>query len=327
MKLMKHLVIFGASTLATVLAFQGTASAQLLSAARCQNAFSVSEDTAQRRYAWSLFCKANPGPDAAGMTRPGTHYLTDQSVTDYNTASSDPGAAVNKQHLFPTYFDFVGGGLFDIPATSLTSLAVPTATPPASPAACLTLPTSAINVGLCVAGCYVEGTQLQFADGPMAIKTAAEALRGDLVTLSPDATLDNLSLTTNKVERYTTDVTESVQTIYTLTMASGGQLKVTNEHPLLDGTGVIRQAHALKVGDNLVRANGKQDPITSIAVNKIFGKVYNVRPVTTDYVSNIVVAGGYLNGSLRYQNEFLDTVNALILRRALADQADKVVTH
>jgi hypothetical protein len=158
----------------------------------------------------------------------------------------------------------------------------------------------------------------------MGIKAAAEASKANLVTLSPDATLDNLTFTSNKVERYTTDVAAAVQTIYTLNMKSGGQLKVTNEHPLLDGQGIIRQAQALKVGDQLIRANGKRDPIVSISVEKIFGKVYNVKPVTTDYVSNIVVAGGYLNGSVRFQNEFLDQVNSLILRRSLAEQAGKL---
>ena len=38
----------------------------------------------------------------------------------------------------------------------------------------------------------------------------------------------------------------------------------------------------------------------------------------------IVIAAGYLNGSQRYQNVFLDMVNALILRRAFTEQADQL---
>jgi intein/homing endonuclease len=102
-------------------------------------------------------------------------------------------------------------------------------------------------------------------------------------------------------------------------MKSGGSLRVTAEHPLLTDDGIMRQAEDLKVGASLVRADGSPDAISSVEVSKIFGKVYNVRPTTVDYTSNIVVAGGYLNGSVRYQNEFLDMINALILRRALAD--------
>ena len=69
------------------------------------------------------------------------------------------------------------------------------------------------------------------------------------------------------------------------------------------------------------------DPIAKIEINKIFGKVYNVKPVTLDYVSNIVVAEGYLNGSVRYQNEFLNTINSLILRRSLAEQAPRLTAN
>jgi hypothetical protein len=214
--------------------------------------------------------------------------------------------------------------VWDIPDTALTPNTMPPTAAPTTANVCLVLPLSAVNVGLCVAGCYAEDTALQFADGPMGIKAAALSSKANLVTLSPDATLDNLTLMNNQVDRYTTDVVEGTQTIYTLRMSSGGQLRVTNEHPLLGPDGIIRQAQMLEVGDTLVRADGKSDPIVSIEIEKMFGKVYNVRPVTTDYVSNIVVAEGYLNGSLRYQNEFLDTVNSLILRRSFGEQADKL---
>jgi len=323
MRPMKHLALFTVMILSTVAGVRGTASAQLLTASRCQNAFGVPLDTAQRRYAWALFCRSHPGPDATGALRPGTAYLTDQSVTDHDTTTTDINAAVSQQRLFPTYFDYVTFGVFDIPDSALATGANPT-TPPTVGSTCLALPTSAVNVGLCVAGCYVEGTQLQFADGNMGIKDAATAGKVDLVTLAPTATLDNLQYTKNTVEHYITDVVESVQQIYTISMMSGGQLRVTNEHPLLTSDGVIHQAQGLKVGDQLIRANGKLDPIVSIQTDKVLGKVYNVKPVTTDYVSNIVVAGGYLNGSIRYQNEFLDTINSLILRRSLSEQLDKL---
>ena len=268
---------------------------------------------------WGMYCRANPGPDAGGAPRPATHYMTNESVTDYNTAAPNI-----KPFLFPTYLDQATFGVWDIPDGSLTPNTVPPDSAPTSPNVCLVLPQEAVNVGLCVAGCYTEDTALQFADGPMGIKSAALSSKGDLVTLSPDATFDNLATVTNKVDRYTTDVVEALQTIYTLRMSSGGRLRVTNEHPLLGPDGVIRQAQTLKVGDSLVRADGKPDPIVDIQVAKVMGKVYNVRPVTTDYVSNVVIAGGYLNGSLRYQNEFLDTINSLILRRSLGAQAGKL---
>lgn len=64
----------------------------------------------------------------------------------------------------------------------------------------------------------------------------------------------------------------------------------------------MRQAKALAVGSKLVRADGSPDPIVWIEISNVFGKVYNVGPVSVDYTSNIVVAGGYLNGSVKYQS-------------------------
>lgn len=314
---MKRLAPFAIVVLSVIAGSRSPASAQLLTAARCQNAFGVSQATATARMNWGFFCvaqcQASPPtaacpPDATGVNpRPYTQFLTDASITDYNTAS-----ATLKPFLFPTYFDYVTFGVWDIPDTAL-------------PNNCFALPTSAINAGLCVAGCYTPETALQFADGPMGIKDAALASKVDLVTLAPTATLDNLQFITNTVQGYTTDIREGTEKIFTLTMASGGQLHVTSEHPLVTGQGVIRQAQSLHVGDRLVRASGELDPIVSVTVAEVFGKVYNVKPTTVDYTSNIVVAAGYLNGSERFQNEFLSTINSLILRRGLGQQSARLL--
>lgn len=301
MNRMNVLALLSFASLSAVAALGGEAEAQLLSANRCQNAYNVTSGQAQSRYAWALYCRANPGNSASGTPRQGAHYLTDQSVVDYNAAAN----AAIRPYLFPTYFDFVTFAPWDVPDTAGNN--------------CSLLPTSSVNVGLCVAGCYTEDTPLRFADGDMGIKAAAEAGKLDLVTLAPESTLDAVQTTTNTVERYTVDMREDWQHIYTLTMQSGGTLKVTAEHPLLTDDGMMRQAEDLKAGASLVRADGSSDAIKSIEISKVFGKVYNVRPTTVDYTSNIVVAGGYLNGSVRYQNEFLDMINALILRRALAE--------
>jgi hypothetical protein len=293
------------------------ASAQLISPNRCANAPGVTQPQAAGRYAWANFCRLHPRTDATGVTPlPASAYLTPASITYYNTTTD----ATEKANLFPSYFDVVTGGVWNVPDnayTITTTLPPPTCRPPletsltgevsasdasiicplaqALPPAqtlstfnCLALPTSAFNVGLCVAGCYTDDTVLSFADGTMGIKAAAEAGKLDLVTLTPDATLDNLAFTQNKVERYITDSREDWQAIYTLKMQSGGELRVTGEHPLLDHTGVIRQAHALRVGDQLVLASGKPDPITHVGLAKVFTKVYNVSrsPLTTSRTSS-----------------------------------------
>jgi hypothetical protein len=316
---MKHLTLLTAAALAAVASLSGSASAQVLTAARCQNAFNTTTDTAQRRYAWGQWCRGQ----ATALGRNPEHFLSQMSIDDYNATSPTtptPARPYLRSQLFPTYLDFQTFGYWDIPNASLGTAVDPTAPPTTTN--CTVLQTYQVNAGLCVAGCYVEGTALQFADGPMGIKAAAQSNKADLVTLSPDATRDNLAFSNNKVDRYVTDIEEAVQVIHTLKMASGGQLRVTSEHPLLDDEGIIRQAQMLTVGDKLVRADGKADRIVSIQVDKEVTKVWNVQPVSTDYVSNLLIAGGYVNGSLRYQNEFLSVINALILRRSLSEQID-----
>lgn len=295
-----RLLLSGLVMLSALTAAPGAASAQLLvtSDVRCTNGY-ITSTQATARYQWARYCHDHLPMAPVGMTYSPDQWLTAQSIMDHD----NPANATIRDRLYPVYFNMMMGTIWSAPDSATT--------------ACSVRPNSAPNVGLCVSGCYVAGTQLRFAEGPVDIKLARERGQLNLVTLAPTATLDNLQTVTNKVKSYTTDLEESWQTIYTLTMRSGGTLRVTDEHPLLTSDGVIRQARSLKVGNQLVRDSGQPDPIARIEVNKMFGRVYNVKPVTTDYTSNLLIAGGYINGSVRYQNEFLDTVNSLILRRAL----------
>lgn len=219
---------------------------------------------------------------------------------------NDYGARPDLQpNLFPTYFDFTSFAPWDIPFTAGTD--------------CTVMPTSALNVGLCVAGCYTPDQQIRFAGGDVAILDAFEASQADVVTLTPEAAFDDLKFMTNSVSRYVVDREAAQQDVFAFTMQSGGVLKVTSTHPLVTSDGQMRQAQDLGVGDELVRASGAGDAIVDVKVEQYFGKVYNLAPTTMDHGSNILVAQGYLSGSHRYQNEFLDVINSVILRRALAE--------
>lgn len=277
--------------------------AQVITTGRCATAFGVSPQVAQNRYAWALHCRANPGNSPVGGLRDPNHYLSTYSIADYSLASTDM-----KSRLYPTYLNYTSAAFWDLPNSPGTD--------------CGVLPPDIVNVGLCVAGCYTGETVLRFADGETDIKSAAATGKIDLVTLSSESTLGDIKTITNRVQNYTVDITEAWQTIYTITMKSGGVLRVTSEHPLVTDKGVIRQAKSLKPGIRLLRADGSPDPIDNVSISTIYGKVYNVNPTTLDYTSNIVIAGGYLNGSTRYQNEFLSTINAVILRRSLARMAN-----
>jgi hypothetical protein len=74
------------------------------------------------------------------------------------------------------------------------------------------------------------------------------------------------------------------------------------------------------VGESLVRENGEADPVVSVASSTELTKVYNLRPTTTDLTSNILVAQGYLNGSARYQNEYLKYLNRVLIRSKIPSE-------
>jgi hypothetical protein len=50
-----------------------------------------------------------------------------------------------------------------------------------------------------------------------------------------------------------------------------------------------------------------------------FGKVYNIKPVSRERVSNVLIAQGYLVGSARFQNDDVNYMNRALLFRAVPD--------
>jgi len=179
------------------------------------------------------------------------------------------------------------------------------------------LPTGVQVDALCEAGCYSPEQEIRVGDASMAVSKAHESGQSALTTLDPNATIDSIKLMGNTIARWTVDIAPAQQTIITLRMKSGGQLRVTNEHPLVTSEGVMKQAQTLVVGESLVRDNGSADPVVSIVKSTEYTKVYNLRPTTTDLTSNILVAQGYLSGSARYQNEYVKYLNRVLFRQKI----------
>ena len=171
----------------------------------------------------------------------------------------------------------------------------------------------------CESSCYAPDQSLRFSDGDVNVVAAMKARRTDLVTLTADATLDDLATQTAKVENYTTEIRDVENVIYKLTMASGGSLSVTNEHPIITSAGRLVQAQKLAVGDELLKADGSPDAIIDIEKTTHFGKVYNLRPVSQAPVANLLIAQGYLVGSSRFQNDDIGYVNRILLFRGVPD--------
>ncbi|MBJ6761648.1 hypothetical protein JGU66_12805 [Myxococcaceae bacterium JPH2] len=180
-------------------------------------------------------------------------------------------------------------------------------------------PVQILMDGVCEPGCYTPDQQVLFQSGSLPIEKAQAGGVDDLVTLSKDASMDKLTLVPNTVERYTVDKDAARQDILRFRMASGGKLSVTLEHPLVTTDGTLKKAKEFVIGERLVRQDGTPDEIVSIQGESWFGKAYNLRPTSTDLTSNILVAEGYLNGSARFQSEYVEELNRLILRTNVPD--------
>jgi hypothetical protein len=174
-------------------------------------------------------------------------------------------------------------------------------------------------VGYCTSSCYTPEQQVLFPEGYKPILDAVTELQPTVMTLSSSSTLGDLSLQPNNVASYTKELWDTDHVIYEIRTDSGGLLRVTDEHPVIRGEGRIVQAKHLRVGDELVKINGRRDSIESIEVVSHFGKVYNLKPAARDRVSNILVAQGYLVGSSAFQNEDVDYINRIILGRSIPE--------
>ncbi|MCK6588802.1 MAG: cell surface protein, partial [Polyangiaceae bacterium] len=171
--------------------------------------------------------------------------------------------------------------------------------------------------GLCEAGCYTGEQEVRFGDELLPIGRAFASGETKVTTLSPGATFDSLTFIVNDIARWTADIAPADQQLITLRMQSGGELRVTTEHPILTSEGVMKRAMDLVAGESLVREDGSPDPIESTETQTVFTRVYNLRPVTLDLATNIIVAQGYLNGSARYQSEYVKYLNRVLLRKKI----------
>jgi hypothetical protein len=270
---------------------------------RCAVNGFIDQATGTERREWALRCLVEKGGAPPYITgdrwfRIGIYY---DATEGYASLS-----AADQQNVFPVYYSDTFDSDWPAPNNRTT--------------ACSALLDTYSMFGLCWSGCYTPDMSLEFSSGSVPILEAQQKGYFDLVTLTPESTLDKMTYMTNEVSSYTADSKDQQQTIYKITTKSGGFLSVTHEHPLLDSNGMMRDAQSLEVGDSLVRKDGSSDRIIKIEKAQYVGKVYNLDPTTLDYASNIVVAQGFLSGSRRYQGPYRDMINSVILRRALSDQ-------
>lgn len=169
----------------------------------------------------------------------------------------------------------------------------------------------------CVASCYTPEQRLLYSSGFIPVVEAMQENAQELQVVADEASLGNIMLESIGVEDYINSIRETDHTILELTMKSGGRLRLTPNHPLLDDLGYIKLAESFRVGDALLTKEGRKDPIVSIEISEYFGKVYNVMPKSAGLKANVLVAEGYLAGSAWYQNEGASYIDRRILRESV----------
>jgi hypothetical protein len=144
-------------------------------------------------------------------------------------------------------------------------------------------------------------------------------LRTGMITLTPKSTLENIQTHTDEVASYTRELHDSTHVIFVIKTKSGGELRVTDKHPVLEGDGRIVQASSIKAGNFLIKPDGKRDEVVSVTKTSHEGKVYNLKPASTNRVANILIAQGFLVGSSRFQNDDVDLINRIILSHGIPE--------
>ena len=154
----------------------------------------------------------------------------------------------------------------------------------------------------CLASCYTPDQEILFESGFLPIEEALGRNETRLRVLTHNSSLQEPVFRSISVGAYSRSWQEGHEIIRVIQTESGGQLKVTENHPILLSSGDMIEARNLQIGDFLIRQNGQRDPVISIQNIDYFGKVYNISPKSLDPTENILVAQGFLVGSGAYQH-------------------------
>ncbi|SMF34858.1 hypothetical protein [Pseudobacteriovorax antillogorgiicola] len=169
-------------------------------------------------------------------------------------------------------------------------------------------------IGSCRASCYTPYQQILTDNGYMEIQDALDSLYPTIATVKLGSTLESVDLEFSDIGKYVISGDDSLHDIVTLVTEDGGEIEVTDNHPLVDGKGYIREAKTFDIGDQLVTEDGLKVSITAIDSKEFYGQVYNYEPKQESLLGNIVVAQGFLNGSARYQSSYKSYLDRELVR-------------
>jgi hypothetical protein len=179
---------------------------------------------------------------------------------------------------------------------------------------CDVIPRTAKATRICPAGCYLGNQFVLFDSKYLPIEEAEANGVKSLITLTSEASVENLSFQKTPLKQIIKDsvlVEQDFLKIETI----NGEIIVTPFHPMLKENGYMVAADKLSVGDKLLRASGEADTIVEITRSSHKAYAYNVIADTNELQSKIVVSQDFLTGDLYYQNAGTKYLNRFLLRQ------------
>lgn len=95
---------------------------------------------------------------------------------------------------------------------------------------------------------------------------------------------------------------------------NGRRLEVSPNHAIVAADGSVVPANTLREGDGILDQYWHVVPLLKIQTREYEGTVMNILPQSREKKENILIAEGFLTGSMRFQNQWARQSFRLMLR-------------
>lgn len=167
---------------------------------------------------------------------------------------------------------------------------------------------------ICLSSCYTPDMMVSFSSGDVDVESAYLENMQNLLTVSAESSLEKLAFSYKPVRHHIRSVIDGEHQIINFLTETGKVLKVTPNHPLVNGKGEMQRADKFNQGDFLVNIDGQKERIVALNNEQYHGKVYNLEIDSDLYTEKILVAQGLLSGDLSYQNENTKYLERILFR-------------
>lgn len=167
-------------------------------------------------------------------------------------------------------------------------------------------------LSVCPAGCYAPAEKVMFDGSYVSMEDAYKRNLPTITSLTAENTSGAMSYAEQPIQSYV--VGESKEDMLLVEADNGKKLQVTANHPLVNGEGEVVPANSLRVGDELMNADGSITSVTRVQKQSYDGWVMSVMPVSSNKRENVHAANGFLGGSVRFQAQWASDATRLLHR-------------